>query len=310
MKTTIVLLLTLAAFCTGPLFGGGFSKLPNSARAVAFGGSLVSLSDDPNVLFDNPAGIGGISSLALSTTYVQLFTGVQEDNLRYIAASGAANLGFFGQIGGGVRTFNSNFWKENEFTGTYAQTVFGFLSAGGSVRLLQWTSASPQGLLAVPEAGLSNAVLAFDAGVQTRLENIVRDNDLIIGLAVNNLNEPSIAKNGSRSGKLDRRVQAGLAYISHAYDYIISVHAERQGDLLRIGGGAEFVAAKGDVFSVPTAIMLRVGGGTGSASGNQSDLNGGIGLQVGSLRIDYAYQYYSLLQSLSGTHVISLNYAL
>ncbi|MGB2867830.1 MAG: hypothetical protein WBD36_05220, partial [Bacteroidota bacterium] len=63
MKLRPLYSVVLVAAASSCLMAGGFSKLPVSARAVSLGGTLVTLNDDPNVLFSNPAGIAALGSL-------------------------------------------------------------------------------------------------------------------------------------------------------------------------------------------------------------------------------------------------------
>lgn len=62
MKTIIlfiaVLVLTISAFAQTPY---EFLRLDASARSAALGGSFVTNTDDPNVIFYNPAGVGFIN---------------------------------------------------------------------------------------------------------------------------------------------------------------------------------------------------------------------------------------------------------
>ena len=287
---------------------GGFSKLPIGARAVALGGTLVSFSDDPNVVFYNPAGIASMNSLAVSTSVTQLFPGIVDDNLRYIAASAVANFSFLGNVGVGIKSFSSDAWKENEFIGSYAQDLFGVLSVGGSVKLLQWSTPSPSGRLAQPEAGYSNAVLSFDAGAQSTIKDIVPDNDVTLGFMLGDINRPSIAQNGSPDGKLDMKMALGVQYASRIYNYAVTAHYTIQGPIRRFGSGPEILAMKTSIIDQEAELIVRVGGGGLLESGQQGDIDGGLGLNFGGLKLDYAYTHQTELQYVGGSHHISLRY--
>ena len=288
---------------------GGFSKLPVSARAVTMGGSLVSFADDPNVLFYNPAGIASLRFISLSTSYTQLFPGITDDRLSYISGSAVANLGFVGNLGIGVRSFSSNAWKEAEFVGTYAQQLFDFLSVGGSAKVLYWSTPAPAGLLAVPEDGISTITFSFDVGAQSLVRNIVQDNDIMFGISFRDITRPTIAKNGSGDGKLDLQMAAGATYISRIYDYALTLHYTVTGETRRLGIGGEFVAMKTSLLDQPVELTVRVGGGGLQASKKQADINGGFGVRVGSLLLDYAYAYQTELLYIDGTHHLTMRYS-
>jgi len=310
MKLLVWFTILLSVVALPSAFAGGFSILPGSARAVSFGGSLVSTADGPNVIFYNPAGVGSLTGLSFSTSFVQLFTGIQGDNLRYLTASASANLGLVGQLGFGARVFRADAWNENELIGAYSQNLFDVVMIGGSVRLLQWSTPAPSGLRAVPEDGLSKATMTFDAGLQARWADVFPDNDIIIGVAVSNINAPSIAVHGSEDARLDQRISAGITYASSVYDYLLTAHFTSQGPSKRFAGGAEFVAMKADVFSDQLQFIVRAGGGVGIGGTEQGDIGGGVGFVWNGFRIDYAYQYQTVLQYLSGSHFITLHYAL
>lgn len=301
------MIFLIGAF-SGLAFGGGFARLPVSARAVSLGGSLLSLADDPNVVFFNPAGIAPLKSLSLSSSYTRLFPGIADDQLGYVSGSAVANLGLVGNLGVGIRSFQSNFWKENELIGSYAQQMFEFLSVGGSVKLLQWSTPSPSGRFAVPEPGMSKVALSFDVGVQSQISNIVPDNDVRFGIFLGDLTQPSLASNGAREGKLDRRLSAGAAYISRTYNYLVTVHYTVAGDVKRIGLGTEISAMRASILGESIELVVRVGGGGAGGSAKQGDVNGGLGFLVAGFILDYAYTHQTELRYVDGSHHLSLRY--
>ncbi|HAV22118.1 MAG TPA: hypothetical protein DCX46_01195 [Bacteroidetes bacterium] len=308
MNHRICLLLSATFFLSQGAAGGGFSKLPVSARAVTLGGSLISLADDPNVLFSNPAGIARLRSINVSTSYTQLFSGISDDNLSYFSGTAVADLGLVGNLGLGLRSFSSNTWKENELVGSYAQELFDFLSIGGSAKLLQWSTPAPSGRLAVPEEGFSNVSVSFDIGAQSQVRDIVPDNDVRFGIFFGDITRPSIAANGSKHAKLDLKMSAGAAYISRVYDYTIAFHYTVAGDVRRIGIGTEIVAVKSSVLEQQVQLVVRVGGGGVQSPERQGDLNGGFGLTVAGLTFDYAFAHQTELLSVAGSHHLSLRY--
>ncbi|MEK6755191.1 MAG: hypothetical protein AABZ02_03460 [Bacteroidota bacterium] len=310
MNHRVLSVLAVVIFVSAQAAAGGFSKLPVSARAVTLGGSLVSFSDDPNVIFYNPAGIASLKTLSLSTSYTQLFTGISDDRLSYISGSAVANLGLVGNLGVGIRSFSSNYWKENEIVGSYAQGLFDLFFVGGSVKMLQWSAPAPSGRLAVPEDGYSNVTFSFDAGAQAQLKNIIPDNDIRFGIFLGDINQPSIAKNGAAEGKLNLKLSTGVAYISRVYNYAVTAHYTVAGTMKRLGLGMEILALQTSIFEQPVALMLRAGGGGGlQASAKQGDLNGGLGFTVAGLTFDYAFAYQTELLYISGTHHLTLRYS-
>jgi hypothetical protein len=309
MKHRIVCLVFVLFVAGRESHAGGFSKLPISARAVSLGGSLISFADDPNTLFSNPAGIASLNSLSLSTSYTQLFSGITDDQIGYLSASAVANLGFVGNLGIGLKSLSSNTWKENELVGSYAQELFEFLSVGGSVKLLHWSTPPPAGRHAVPEDGMSKVTLSFDVGAQSLIRDIVPENDVRFGIFFGDLTQPSIAKNGSDDGKLDLKMAAGVTYLSRVYDYAVTLHYTVAGDVKRIGVGTEIVAMKSTAFGEPLQVLIRFGGGGVQSPARQGDLNGGVGLVAYGFILDYAFAHQTELLYLTGTHHVSLRYS-
>lgn len=301
--TTLALVLAVLV-STAP--AGGFGKLPVSARAVTFGGSLIAVQDDPNALFSNPAAIASLSSLSLSTSYTNLFPGISGDQLSYLSGSVVASLGLVGNVGVGVKAFRSNAWKEGELVGTYAQSLFDVLTVGGSVKLLYWSSAAPAGRLAVPEDGLSKTTLSFDAGVQAKFADLLPENDVIVAASVQDLTRPSIASNGSPDGKLDLAASFGVAYVSRALDYIVHAHYLMAGDLNRMAIGVEIVAARGTVVGQDASFTVRLGGNSALQPVQQGDIFGGVGVELAGFRLDYAYGQPTMLDNVGGTHHVTL----
>jgi hypothetical protein len=306
MSSRLTIQAVALAVAVSSAAAGGFGKLPVSARAVTFGGSLIAVQDDPNALFSNPAAIASLTSLSLSTSYTNLFPGITGDQLSYLSGSAVADLGLIGNVGLGIKAFRSNAWKEGELVGTYAQSLFDIVTVGGSVKLLYWSSAAPAGRLAVPEDGLSKTTLSFDAGVQARFADILPENDIIVAASVQDLTRPSIASNGSADGKLDLTASFGVAYISRALEYIVHAYYLSAGDLNRMAIGVEIVAARGTVIGQEASFTVRLGGNSAFQPAQQGDLFGGVGAELAAFRLDYAYGQPTRLDHVGGTHHVTL----
>ena len=309
MTRRLAFLAAVSVLCAVPSFAGGFGKLPVSARTMSLGGTLVALRDDPNVLFSNPAGIAGLTSLSLSTSYVKLFSGVTDDNLSTVTGAAVANLGFVGNLGIGVQSFRSDAWKEGTIVGTYGVDLFGIVTAGGSAKLLYWSAGVPAGRLAVPEDAMSKKTLSFDVGVQTVVTDIFPANDLIVGLAIRDLTEPSIARNGAKSAALDRTITAGVTYLSRALEYAVQAHYLRQGNLTRFGVGVEILASRGDVAGQTVSFTVRGGAALAALPDKQGDLSGGFAVGVEGLTLEYAFGQPTEIIGLSGTHLLTFRYS-
>jgi hypothetical protein len=287
------------------LNAGGFEDLGNSARVFSMGGAYTAVADAPYTLFYNPAGIFNIDNLAVSTTYSNLYPGIQDDNLNYFSLSAAMPVGIIGSFGLGGTFLNTNFWKENTFIASYAREIYGSFIVGGSVKVLRWSAEPAPG-----ESGLSYLGFTFDAGIHYTIKDIMQDSELRLGAAIHNITEPSIASNGSPDAKLPMVINAGAAYISKAYNYMIAVDVLKENDNLILRAGAEFVGIRQQLIGLSTGFLVRVGynGIVNETDYKQSGLNGGFGLEVERLAIDYAYVFPLELKNVGGSHKISLSY--
>ena len=303
MKKIIILIIIFIADLN--LYAGGFDDLGNSARVISMGGANIAVADAPYSIFYNPAGIHKIKNLSLSTTYSNLYPGITDDNLNYFSLSAVVPWEIIGEFGIGGTFLNSQFWKENTFIFSYAREVYGDFAVGGSVKLLRWSAEAAPG-----ESSLSYFGFTFDAGAHCTFSDILNNLDLRVGVSLQNLTQPSIANNGSADAKLPISMGFGFALVSNVYNYIIALDIVRYDESTKIKTGAEFLGLRHEVFGLNTAFLIRVGydGIIGSDVYSQRGINGGFGLNVDALKIDYAYVFPLVLQNVGGSHKISLNY--
>jgi hypothetical protein len=100
MKRTILLLLIIQ-YLTSSLHAQqgtyNFLRIDVSARAAALNGSFVSMKDDPNVIFYNPASLGTLTIPRISVSYLDHLMDVNSGTLSY-----AQHIAGIGSIGGGI----------------------------------------------------------------------------------------------------------------------------------------------------------------------------------------------------------------
>lgn len=287
------------------LYGGGFDDLGNSARAVSMGGAFIGVADAPYTVFYNPAGINAINNLSISSTYSNLYPGISDDNIYYLAGSAVVPASFIGKFGVGATFLKTDLWQENMIVGTYARQIYKTFAVGGSIKLLRWSAEAAPG-----EDALSYLGFTFDVGAHYTFQNILEGSDIRIGASALNITEPSIASNGSDDAKLPMSLGVGLAFVSNQYNYIIAVDGIQYDGSLKIKAGAEFMGLRQEVFGARTEFLVRVGydGIVDKSPYKQSGVNGGFGLNVEQLKIDYAYVFPLELQEVGGSHKISLSY--
>jgi hypothetical protein len=87
-----------------------FLRTDVSARSAALNGSFVSMTDDPNVLFYNPASLGTISSTKVSVSYLKHLLDVNSGTLSYARPIGQAGS----TIGAGVTYIDYGSFTETD----------------------------------------------------------------------------------------------------------------------------------------------------------------------------------------------------
>ncbi len=280
-----------------------------SAKITSLGRAAVSLSDDPSLIFYNPAGIGFGRSLKLFTSYTNLYPNIADANLNFFSFAGDYPVSDLGVIGIGVTQFAPAGWSENMAVGTFARQMFdGQLSVGGSVKMLRWSALAPQGENAVPEDALSYLGFSFDVGAIYSFKDIFKGNDIQIGASVLNFTQPSVASNGSSDAKLPAELSAGASYISRVYDYSATAGITVKGKDIRVGGGAEFIGLKTTVLGSAAAFLVRAGGGRLTAANSQGEYDAGFGIVIGNVTIDYSFSYQAMVGNVGGISSLSLGY--
>jgi hypothetical protein len=104
MKQTLLFLVITACLTAISAAQQGmydFLRTDVNARAAALNGSFVSMKDDPNVLFYNPAALGTLSRPKVSASYMDHLMDVNMGSLSF-----AQYINGIGNIGGGITYIN------------------------------------------------------------------------------------------------------------------------------------------------------------------------------------------------------------
>lgn len=285
------------------LNAGGFENLGIHSRVISLGGAFTGVGDASYTVFYNPAGLMNIERFEFSSTYNQLFTGV-EDDLYYLTFTSTIPLWKFGSFGAGLTHLKAGAWQENTLILSYAKGIGNF-GLGGSFKLLRWNAQAAPG-----EDRQNYLGFSFDAGLFYKIEQVFGNGIFSFGAVVQDITQPSIAINGSDDARLPLKIMAGISYYSPTYNYLFAVDVVKENEnyLLRIG--SEFLAMKTKIYGIETGFYLRGGynGIVNDAPYKQNSLNGGFGLFVNELKIDYAYVNHFQIVGLSGSHKISFTY--
>ncbi len=279
------------------------------SKATALGRAVTALTSDASLIFYNPAAIGFASSGNIFTNYANLYPEISDAHMNVVNAGGVYSLGQIGVVGIAVSQFAPDFWNEQTFIGSFATRMFDEnLSLGVNLKVLRWSAESPQGDNAVPEPSLSFTGFTFDIGATYILQNIFEENDLQIGCSIMNLTQPSVASNGSANAVLPMEVNLGGAYVSRKYNYTILSGVTFRNSELKITFGTEINALKTSFAGIESNFLVRFGGGRIAVKDSQGEYNGGFGLKIERLMIDYSFSYQAFIQHVGGISSVSLGY--
>lgn len=304
----IVLCLAFVFVPSSTLLAQAFLDKGYHPKATALGHSAVAMKGDAASLFYNPASIGFENSAQVFAGFTQLYPFVAEDDLNVLNAGASYSFGSFGTAGIGFSQFSPNFWNERSIIISYAsRPLIDDLSFGVSLKLLSWSAEAPQGEYAVPEPALSYMGISIDAGALFVLPEIFEKNDLQLAVALTDVPQPSVSNSGGGT-QLPLQITAGFAFLSHIYDYrLYGSSTLRNGDT-KVSVGYELSALKTRTLGIDGEFIVRFGMGRIMNNDTQGDYNGGFGLSVDNLTIDYSYSYQVAIRHVGGISSVALTY--
>lgn len=297
------LIIILSVIISSQTFAGGFENLGVHSRIIGMGGAFTGVGDASYTVFYNPAGLINVKKFEFSSTYNQLFTGL-DDDLYYLTFSSSIPLWKFGKLGAGLTHLKAGAWQENTLIFSYAKDIGNF-GLGGNLKLLRWNAQAAPG-----EEAQSYLGFTFDAGLFYSIYQVLGNGILRFGAVAQDITEPSISINGSDEAKLPMKLSFGISYYSPTYDYMFAIDGIKEEDNYLLKFGAEFLGMKTKVYGVESGFYLR-GGYNGIVSNSpfkQNSLNGGFGVFINQLKIDYAYESHIQITGLGGGHKISFTY--
>jgi hypothetical protein len=291
--------------CFNLVQAGGFDNLGVHSRVIGIGGVYYGIGDAPYSVFYNPAGLAHLKRIEINSTYSNLFPGLENESIYYLTGSGVLPFEPIGSFGAGVTFLKTNHWQENTFILSYARTIFTTFGVGGSVKILRWSASAAPG-----EALISYFGLTFDAGAYYTIEDIFGQGSLRLGAAAQDITQPSIAKNDSKDSMLPIKLAVGISYFSPTYDYLIAIDGVKEDEAYYLKFGAEFLGMRIQVLGVETGFYVRGGynGIVNKIYSKQSALNGGFGIFVENFKFDYAYVHQLEIESIGGSHKLSIGY--
>jgi len=308
-----ILILALAILGVTTSSWAGFIDTGQGARPVGMGRAFTAVADDIHAVFYNPAGMAQLKGLAATTMYARLYPGVSDADLNYGLIAAAVPLGFFGKIGVGVTNLSLDVYKENMLYVSYGRKLPFNLSVGGSFKMLRWSAdGDTDPISGAKDNNYSYNGFSIDAGIMYQvpsslLGKFLKTGRLQLGLMLKDVNQPSIAENGSDSGKLPMGLAVGAAYLSE--NLIIAADFSKVEKFNKLHLGAEYVLQRLAFGSWQSAFMVRGGGIRVMNDAEGGEVDFGFGVIVRTLQLDYAYVYPLALKNVDGSHKISLMFS-
>lgn len=272
------------------------------ARAAALGNSFVAVADDPDAVFENPAGLGQVTHKELSYTNVSLFYGgVEGDDLGQHVASYVQPLGSRMAVGLGYERIGSDLMAENGAFLALSYKLGQNLNLGLTGKYLFWQVDDFDDN--DPVSGSSKGNLGIDIGMlwKSPIQGAQ------VGLLLKNLNQPNMAKTSvpgdSDAGKLPMDLHLGAAYRIRenslvSVQWVLRDLSDQKDSRLLVGGEMRVVEN----------LSLRAGGSKLFEEDATGDLNAGLGYRWGKILFDYGYNLPLDLTETNGAHRFSFGY--
>lgn len=278
-------------------------KIIYSARANAMGGAFSSIDDDSDVIFFNPANLGGYSRLQeVSSTFMNYFAGYNGGSVVYQSKqSDRLNIAFFGQfltsdnIPKTIDAMNGGYEEVGTFSnsdlvigGTYSYYFNEQISFGINGKFINESIDSK-----------SASAIAFDVGILHRPVN----DKIRVGAVIRNL--------GAQVSHFTKsKYDEGLPVVYAGGISYRTVLRSKGGDEgfaptmllsldLELPKGADFTGLFGAEFAVHEQFLLRLGYKTNAGDYKNggdyeafSGISTGVGFVRNNLKIDYALNSY------------------
>jgi len=299
----LLLILPLITFAQG---GGTYSFLRNEvgARAAGLNGSFVSMTNDPNLVFYNPAALPTLAKPSASVGFLKHLLDVNSGHIAY-----GQHLDDIGTVAAGIMFVDYGSFTETDESfnelGTFGATDIAFVAGIGRQFDEMTTYGVGVKFIYSSIAGTQSAAIALDLGVlyQIPSENITIGASILnLGTQLNSYLETS------ESLPLDLKV--GITKRPEHLPVLLNLNFHKLNEsqdtfLDRFSSfslGAEFVMSE--------SVRLRLGYNNEQRKelklGNSAGLAGfalGGGIVIGDYLVDYAFNSYG---KIGGLHRVSI----
>lgn len=291
------LLLSVGALWVAVPASAAFEALGHGTQGAAVGDAYVVQAMDAGALWYNPAGLAQVERRQVLVDYARLFPGLDAGpDINAWTVSCALGLAG-GRLGLGAAGMGADYYRENAAVLGYGRAWGSRLSLGVGVRVLRWSADgyrdAASGLADPDRAGTG---LGADVGVRCVLLRW-RQNAVSVGFSGQNLNEPDVSEGGGTG--IPRRLVLGLGYEEPLYsgeadiEVVNGVNRVRVGGEYRVGGRCD--------------LRLRAGASGTTGEGSAGELDGGLGLTLRGVSLNWAYHFASEIAA-GATQRLSLGY--
>lgn len=281
-----------------------FLRLDVSARAAALNGSFVSMTDDPNVLFYNPAALTTITVPRVSANYLNHLMDVNAGSISY-----GQHLEGIGSIGAGVTFVNYGSITETD----ESMNILGSFGANEFAVLLGWgVPLDDETNVGISLKGIYSSIATYRstaAAIDLGILHQIPSENITIGASLLSIGRQFTTYNRTRES-LPLDLKVGITKRPEHLPAVLSLSFHKLNDpqkslLQRFENftfGAEFLMSESVRFRVgfnnKQRKELKIGTGPGLAG---FSLGGGIIYE--EYLIDYAFNSYG---KIGGLHRISI----
>lgn len=307
MKFKLVLTLFIILILNNTIFSQNtydFLRLDLSARAAALGGTFVSNTDDPNVIFYNPAGLKMLSGSPVSFSFLKYLLDINFASITY-----STELENIGRVAAGIKYANyGTFQAADEFgnkTGEYSAGEAAFVLGYSNIIDQNFYYGVNAKFIYSSIADRSSSALALDLGLNYN----VPAQEFAVGFAILNAGG-QLSSYGGTKENLPLDVTIGVSKKLTYLPLRLSLDFHRLNDsqtklfshLIAFTIGAEFTLSK--------VLRLRLGYDNvkrqdltiGTLAGI-AGFNAGLGVVIKGYSFDYGF---SSLGAIGALHRISI----
>jgi len=276
-----------------------------SPRAAALGGSFVAATDDPDVIFYNPAGIYSLEETPVSFSYVNHLLDINSASL-----SATRTIEGVGKFGASVQYINyGTFPRTDEYsnqTGEFGASELAVSAAYAGLIDVNFVYGANVKFIYSGIAEYSSTALGVDVGVQY----LIPEEELSVGFAVSNMGM-QLSKYISTKEELPLDISLGASkkLLHLPLRFFLDFHKLNENQKNFFNRFKNFTA--GGEFTLSKVLKLRAGFDNEKRTelkiGSFAGLAGfaiGLGVTVKEYQFNYAY---SSMGQIGALHRIGVN---